>query len=176
MECSIQLGCRLVEWNIPSFTSWKYSYHWTNKHSLFVYYLVSGKICLIFTRYYWNFYYNHKILSVLQDIVKTEKTSTPPHGGNWKLTPLPNTLTIIRNNFSPLPLRTVEISFVGGVWIWNDPLKQNFCTGNVNSTLNRQQVILWQKVSDIHPHTEALGTRLSDILSKYHRQYLVMVD
>ena len=25
MECSIQLGCRLVEWNIPSFTSWKYS-------------------------------------------------------------------------------------------------------------------------------------------------------
>ena len=21
MECSIQLGCRLVEWNIPSFTS-----------------------------------------------------------------------------------------------------------------------------------------------------------
>jgi hypothetical protein len=50
MECSIQLGCRLVEWNIPSFTScrlvewnipsftsWKYSYHCTHKHSLFVY-------------------------------------------------------------------------------------------------------------------------------------------
>jgi hypothetical protein len=27
VECSIHLGCRLVEWNIPSFTSWKYSYH-----------------------------------------------------------------------------------------------------------------------------------------------------
>ena len=33
----IQLGCRLVEWNIPSFTEWKYSYHCTHKHSLFVY-------------------------------------------------------------------------------------------------------------------------------------------
>jgi hypothetical protein len=41
MECSIQLGCRLVEWNIPSFTSWKYSYHCTHKHSLFVYHYIS---------------------------------------------------------------------------------------------------------------------------------------
>jgi hypothetical protein len=40
MKCSIPLGCRLVEWNIPSFTSWKYSYHCTHKHSLFVYYLL----------------------------------------------------------------------------------------------------------------------------------------
>ena len=29
---------RLVEWNILSFTSWKYLYHCTHKHSLFVYY------------------------------------------------------------------------------------------------------------------------------------------
>ena len=29
---------RLVEWNISSFTSWKYLYHCTHKHSLFVYY------------------------------------------------------------------------------------------------------------------------------------------
>ena len=28
---------RLVEWNISSFTSWKYLYHCTHKHSLFVY-------------------------------------------------------------------------------------------------------------------------------------------
>ena len=27
------------EANISSFTSWKYLYHWTHKHSLFVYYL-----------------------------------------------------------------------------------------------------------------------------------------
>lgn len=27
----------LVEWNIPSFSSWKYSQHYTHKHSLFVY-------------------------------------------------------------------------------------------------------------------------------------------
>ena len=31
----------------------------------------------------------------------------------------PNTFTIIRNNFSPLPLRTAEISPVGGVWIFS---------------------------------------------------------
>jgi hypothetical protein len=41
MECSIQLGCRLVEWNIPSFTSWKYSYHCTHKHSLSVYHYIA---------------------------------------------------------------------------------------------------------------------------------------
>ena len=29
---------RLIEWNISSFTSWKYQYHCTHKHSLFVYY------------------------------------------------------------------------------------------------------------------------------------------
>ena len=28
----------LVEWNISSFTSWKFLYHCTHKHSLFVYY------------------------------------------------------------------------------------------------------------------------------------------
>ena len=30
----------LVEWNISSFTSWKYLYHCTHKHSLFVYSLI----------------------------------------------------------------------------------------------------------------------------------------
>jgi hypothetical protein len=45
MECSIQLGCRLVEWNIPSFTSWKYSYHYIHKHSLFVYHAMPSKLC-----------------------------------------------------------------------------------------------------------------------------------
>ena len=30
---------RLVEWNISSFTSWKYLYHCTHKHSLFVYWI-----------------------------------------------------------------------------------------------------------------------------------------
>jgi hypothetical protein len=38
-----------------------------------------------------------------------------PHEGNRKLTPYPigcpNTFTIIRNNFSPLPLRMAEISY-----------------------------------------------------------------
>ncbi len=36
MKFSIPLGCRLVEWKISSFTSWKYFYHCTHKHSLFV--------------------------------------------------------------------------------------------------------------------------------------------
>jgi hypothetical protein len=36
MECSIQRGDSRVEWNISSFTEWKYSYHCTKKHSLFV--------------------------------------------------------------------------------------------------------------------------------------------
>ena len=34
---------RLVEWNISSFTSWKYLYHCTHKHSLFVYYYMAKK-------------------------------------------------------------------------------------------------------------------------------------
>ena len=34
----------LVEWNISSFTSWKYLYHCTHKHSLFVYYITHTKI------------------------------------------------------------------------------------------------------------------------------------
>ena len=33
---------RLVEWNISSFTSWKYVYHCTHKHSLFVYFLIGN--------------------------------------------------------------------------------------------------------------------------------------
>ena len=48
MECSIQLGCRLVEWNIPSFfTSWKYSYLLT----LMKIFLHSSTfiICIIYT-------------------------------------------------------------------------------------------------------------------------------
>ena len=44
-----------------------------------------------------------------------------PHGGNRKLTPLPPLDVLIRlllseTIFSPLPLRTAEISSVGGVW------------------------------------------------------------
>jgi hypothetical protein len=55
MECSIQLGCRLVKWNIPSFFgSWKYSYHCTNKHwSLYLHNIVQFyivKLCEIIVR------------------------------------------------------------------------------------------------------------------------------
>ena len=47
-----------------------------------------------------------------------------PHGGNWKLTPLPPSdvlihLLLSETIFSPLPLRTAEISSVGGVWIFS---------------------------------------------------------
>ena len=47
-----------------------------------------------------------------------------PHGGNWKLTPLPPLdvlihLLLSETIFSPLPLRTAEISSVGGVWIFS---------------------------------------------------------
>jgi hypothetical protein len=43
-----------------------------------------------------------------------------PHGGNWKLTPLPPSdvlihLLLSETILSPLPLRTAEISSVGGV-------------------------------------------------------------
>ena len=45
-----------------------------------------------------------------------------PHRGNKKLTPLPPSdvpihLLLSETIFSPLPLRTAEISSVGGVWI-----------------------------------------------------------
>ena len=47
-----------------------------------------------------------------------------PHGGNRKLTPLPPSdvlvhLLLSQAIFSPLPLRTEEISSVGGVWIFS---------------------------------------------------------
>jgi hypothetical protein len=47
-----------------------------------------------------------------------------PHGGNRKLTPLPPSdvlidLLLSETIFSPLPLRTAEISSVGGVWIFS---------------------------------------------------------
>jgi hypothetical protein len=46
-----------------------------------------------------------------------------PHGGNRKLTPLPPLDVLIHSLlsetiFSPLPLRTAEISSVGEVWIF----------------------------------------------------------
>ena len=46
------------------------------------------------------------------------------HGGNRKLTPLPPSdvlihLLLSETIFSPLPLRTAEISSVGGVWIFS---------------------------------------------------------
>jgi hypothetical protein len=47
-----------------------------------------------------------------------------PHRGNKKLTPLPPSdvlihLLLSETTFSPLPLRTAEISSVGGVWIFS---------------------------------------------------------
>ena len=53
-----------------------------------------------------------------------QKTSIPPPQGKLEVNPptpfgCPNTLTIIRNNFFPVPLRTAEISSVGGVWIFS---------------------------------------------------------
>ncbi len=47
-----------------------------------------------------------------------------PHGGNRKLTPLPPSdvllhLLLSETIFSPLPLRTAEISSVGGAWIFS---------------------------------------------------------
>jgi hypothetical protein len=46
-----------------------------------------------------------------------------PHGGNRKLTPLPSSdvlihLLLSETIFSPLPLRTAEISSVGGGGVW----------------------------------------------------------
>ena len=53
-----------------------------------------------------------------------QKTSIPPPRRELEVNPptpfgCPNTFTIIRNNFSPLPLWTAEISSVGGVWIFS---------------------------------------------------------
>jgi hypothetical protein len=47
-----------------------------------------------------------------------------PDGGNWKLTPLPHSdvpihLLLSETIFSPLPLRTAEISSAGRVWIFS---------------------------------------------------------
>ena len=71
-----------------------------------------------------------------------QKTSIPPHGGNWKLTPLPpsdvlnaNTFTIIRNNFfSPPPLDGRNFLRGGSVDLfWNDPLGHPKGVGGLTS-------------------------------------------
>ena len=56
-----------------------------------------------------------------------------PHGGNWKLTPLPPSdvlihLLLSETILSPLPLRTAEISSVGGSvdLFWNDPIIMSY--------------------------------------------------
>ena len=54
----------------------------------------------------------------------SRKHSYHPHGGNLKLTPLPPSdvvmhLLLSETLFSPLPLRTAEISSVGGVRVFS---------------------------------------------------------
>ena len=60
-----------------------------------------------------------------------------PHGGNWKLTPLPPSdvlihLLLSETILSPFPLRTAEISSVGGVWIFSGTThcRAGYATGN----------------------------------------------
>ena len=53
-----------------------------------------------------------------------------PHGGNRKLTPLPPSdvlihLLLSETIVSPLPLRTAEISSVGGIWIFSGTTQCN---------------------------------------------------
>ena len=48
---------RLVEWNTSSFTSWKYLYHCTHKHSLFVYYTILYYTILYYTILYYTILY-----------------------------------------------------------------------------------------------------------------------
>jgi hypothetical protein len=57
IECSIQRGDSRVEWNIASFTEWKYSYHCTNKHSLFV--LYNTKIT---NRFVWEAFWQMRFI------------------------------------------------------------------------------------------------------------------
>jgi hypothetical protein len=64
------------------------------------------------------------VTKILYYIGSFQKTSIPPHGGNRKLTPLPPSdvlihLLLSETIFSPLPLRTAEISSVGRVWIFS---------------------------------------------------------
>ena len=54
----------------------------------------------------------------------SRKHSYHPHGGNWKLTPLPPSdvvmhLLLSETIFSPLLLRMAEISSVGGVRVFS---------------------------------------------------------
>ena len=62
-----------------------------------------------------------KQVQVLCAWVISENIHTTPKEEINPPTPFgcPNTFTIIRNNFSPLPLRTAEISSMGGVWIFS---------------------------------------------------------
>ena len=66
---------RLVKWNISSFTSWKYLYHCTDKHSLFVYHTVPyWKVkTLIFTFHYF-------LTSYLQAVCCDDQTHCCPEG------------------------------------------------------------------------------------------------
>jgi hypothetical protein len=87
-----------------------------------------------------------------------KKTSMPPPLRKLEVNPptpfgCPNTFTIIRNNFVSLPLRTAEISSVGGVWIFSGTThfqfpKRTFLLlyrGYLASFENRKFCIKWSK-------------------------------
>jgi hypothetical protein len=71
------------------------------------------------------------IQTIVSEMGHSRKHPYHPHGGNWKLTSLPPSdvlihLLLSETIFSPLPLRTAEISSVGGVWIFSGTTQCHF--------------------------------------------------
>jgi hypothetical protein len=76
------------------------------------------------TRKMWNFQLGWTSCLSCQQVSPGRKHPYHPHRGNCKLTPLPPSdvlihLLLSETILSPLPLRTAEISSVGGVWIFS---------------------------------------------------------
>jgi hypothetical protein len=74
-----------------------------------------------------------------------------PHGGNWKLTPLPPSdvlihLLLSETILSPLPLRTAEIPSVGGVWIVSGTTQSSYIVKNLINPLTRSALPLTSKM------------------------------
>ena len=74
--------------------------------------------------FFQNYIYQKKLVEVTETNGSFHKTSIPPPRRKLEVNPLPPSdvlihLLLSETIFSPLPLRTAEISSVGGVWIFS---------------------------------------------------------
>jgi hypothetical protein len=85
---------------------------------------LSDPVKYTFSIVFSELYLSKKLLEVTETNGSFHKTSIPPPQRKFEVNPLPPSdvlihLLLSETILSPLPLRTAEISSVGGVWIFS---------------------------------------------------------